>query len=103
MIRLLILYGHPKDPKAFLDHYYEKHIPIAKKMKGLKKWTVGKAVGMPDGKPSPYFYIADLYAESRAALEAILDSPEGRAAVADVPNFATGGVTFIYTDMEDVI
>jgi uncharacterized protein (TIGR02118 family) len=103
MIRLLVLYGQPKDPEAFLKYYYDVHVPIASRMKGLKKWDIGKALGTPGGEPSPYFYIADLYAESRQAMEAILESPEGRAAVRDVPNFATGGVTFVYTDVEEVI
>ena len=103
MIRLLILYGHPKDPAAFLKYYNEVHLPIASRMKGLKKWTIGQAVGTPDNGPTPCFYIAELFADSRAALEAVLESPEGRAAVADVPNFATGGVTFLYTEYQDVI
>ncbi|MBI3853352.1 MAG: EthD family reductase [Verrucomicrobia bacterium] len=103
MTRLLVLYGHPKDPAAFDKYYHEVHVPIARKMKGLKKWTIGKVTGMPDGKPSPYYYIADLYAESRAAMEAILATPEGRAAVADVPKFASGGVTFLWTEIDEVI
>ena len=103
MTRLLVLYGHPKDPSAFDKYYHEVHVPIAKKMKGLKKWTIGKVAGTPDGKPSPYYYIADLYAESRAAMEAILATPEGRAAVEDVPKFASGGVTFVWTEISEVI
>ena len=103
MIRLLVLYGHPTDPVAFDRHYEEVHIPIAKKMKGLKKWTIGKATSTPDGSPSPYYYIADLYMESREEFEALLASPEGQAAIADVPRYATGGVQFIYTDVQDVI
>ena len=103
MIRLLILYGQPKDPEAFLKYYNEVHIPIAKKMKGLKGWTLGKVIGTPGNQPTPYFYVADLVADSRSAMEAILESPEGRAAVNDVPNFASGGVTFVYTDFETVI
>ena len=42
-------------------------------------------------------------AESREAMEAILASPEGKAAVEDVPNYATGGATFLYTDIEEII
>jgi uncharacterized protein (TIGR02118 family) len=103
MIRLLVLYGHPKDPAAFDRYYSEVHIPLAKRMKGLKKWTIGKVQGTPDGKASDYYYIADLYAESREELEAILETPEGRAAVDDVPKFASGGVTFLYTEVEGVI
>ncbi len=103
MIRLLVLYGHPKDPAAFDRYYGQIHIPLAKRMQGLKKWTIGKVQGTPDGQPSEYYYIADLYADSREAIEAILATPEGQAAVADVPNYATGGVTFLYTQVDDVL
>lgn len=103
MTRLLVLYGHPKDPAAFDRHYHEVHIPLAKKMKGLKKWTVGKVMGTPGGQPSPYYYIADLYMESREEFERLLASPEGQAAVADVPNYATGGVTFLYTEIDEML
>ena len=103
MIRLLVLYGHPKDPQAFDQYYQEAHVPIAKRMKGLKKWTIGKVRGTPDGSPSPFYYIADLYMESREEFEELLASPEGQAAVADVPKFATGGVQFLYTEIEVII
>jgi uncharacterized protein (TIGR02118 family) len=103
MVRLLVLYGQPKDPAAFDKHYQEVHIPIARQMKGLKKWTVGKVTGTADGKPSPYYYIADLYMESRADFEQLLASPEGRSAIADIPNYATGGATFLYTEIEGLI
>ena len=103
MIRLLVLYGHPKDPQAFDKYYQEKHIEIAKRMKGLKKWTIGKVQGTPGGERPAFYYVADLYMESREEFERLLVSPEGQAAVADVPNYATGGVTFLYTEVEEVI
>lgn len=59
--------------------------------------------GNADGSPSSWYFIADLYAESREAFDKILASPEGEAAVADLANFATGGATFIYTEVEDLI
>jgi uncharacterized protein (TIGR02118 family) len=103
MVRLLVLYGQPKDPAAF-DRYYDAiHIPLARRMRGLKKWTIGKVIGTPDGTKSPYYYVADLFADSREEIEAILATPEGQAAVEDVPNYATGGVTFLYTEVEDVV
>ena len=103
MIRLLVLYGQPKDPAAFDKYYHETHIPIARRMKGLKKWTIGKVQGTPDGKPPPFHYVADLYMESRADFEQLLASPEGQAAVADVPNYATGGAMFLYTEVKDIV
>ena len=103
MIRLMVMYGHPKDPAAFDRYYQEVHLPIARKIKGFTRWTVGRVTGTPDGKPAPYYYFADLFAESRQAMEAILASPEGQAAVKDVPNFATGGVSFVYSDVAQIV
>ncbi|HVJ66780.1 MAG TPA: EthD family reductase [Caulifigura sp.] len=102
MTRLTVLYGHPDDPAEFDRYYHAVHIPIAKRMKGLKGWTIGKCVGAGGEKP-PYYMIVGLYADSRAALEAILESPEGQATIADLPNFATGGATFFYDDETVVI
>ena len=102
MYRLTVLYGHPDDPAEFDRYYREVHIPLAKTMKGVKGWTIGKCEPAEPGTQPPYYLIVGLYAESPAAMQAILDSPEGQATVADVPNFATGGVTFVY-DQEEVI
>ena len=103
MVRLLVLYGHPEDPEAFDRYYDEIHIPLAKRMQGMKKWTIGKVLGTPDGGMSDYYYVADLYADTREEIEAILATPEGQAAVEDVPNYASGGVTFVYTEVEEVV
>lgn len=102
MVRLTVLYGHPADPGEFDRYYREVHLPLASKMKGLAGWTIGKCESTDPEQPPPYYLIVGLYAESRAAMEAILASPEGQAAVADVPNFATGGATFMY-DSEQVL
>ena len=103
MIRLTVLYGHPDDPVEFDRYYRDVHIPRARKMTGLKGWTIGKCQAATPGETPPYYMIVGLYAESREAMEAILDTPEGKATVADVANFATGGVTFLYNDEEVMI
>jgi uncharacterized protein (TIGR02118 family) len=100
MYRLTVLYGHPDDPAAFDRYYRDFHIPLARKMKCLKGWTIGKCESAAEGEPPPYYMIVGLYADTRADLEAMLDSREGQAAVADVPNFATGGVKFMFDDEE---
>lgn len=103
MTRLTVLYGHPTDPAEFDRYYDEVHIPLAKKMQGLKGWTIGKCQAVSPAEQPPYYMIVGLYADSRADLEAILASPEGQAAVADVANFATGGATFFYNDEEVLV
>jgi uncharacterized protein (TIGR02118 family) len=102
MYRLTVLYGHPSDPAEFDRYYREVHIPIARKMRGLKGWTIGKAEAIDAAEKPPYYMIVGLYADSRAALESVLASPEGQATIADVKNFATGGATFLY-DREEVL
>ena len=103
MVRLLVLYGHPTDPVAFDQYYQDRHIPIAKQMKGLKKWTVGKVQVKPGEELPPYYYVADIFMDCREEFERLLATPEGQAAVADVPNYATGGVTLLYTEIEEII
>jgi uncharacterized protein (TIGR02118 family) len=103
MYRLTVLYGHPKDPAEFDRYYHEIHIPLANKMKGLKGWTIGKCEPAEPGTETPYYLIVGLYAETREDLQSLLESPEGQATVADLPNFATGGVTFMFNDEEVLI
>ena len=103
MIRLTVLYGHPDDPAEFDRYYYEVHVPLARKLPGLKGWTIGKCQSVNPAEQPAYYMIVGLYADSRADMEAILDSPAGKAAVADVANFATGGATFLFDDEEVLI
>lgn len=93
----------PEDTQAFTDYYMSTHIPIAKKMEELTGWNLtwvdhSENEGMP-----AIFLIADLYAKDRASMDAILASPEGQAASADVANFATGGAFFIFGDEQPVL
>ena len=98
MYRMTILYGTPTDPEAFRRYYYDTHIPIARRMKGLTGWNLSWI----DGEDSRYILVAELYAESADAMTAILDSAEGRAASADLDNFVTGTVEFLTGEEEQV-
>ncbi len=58
MAQLLVMYKTPRDAAAFDKHYVEKHIPIAKKIPGVRKYEVSKGpVATPAG-PSGYHLIA---------------------------------------------
>jgi uncharacterized protein (TIGR02118 family) len=88
MARLMVLYKTPKDVAAFDKYYFETHVPIAKKMPGLKKFEVNQGgVGSPAGDPGIH-RIAILHFDDVAAIQAAFASPEGQAAVADLGNFA---------------
>jgi uncharacterized protein (TIGR02118 family) len=50
---LVVMYKTPKDKAAFDKHYVEKHIPLAKKIPGVRKYEVSQGpVATPAG-PSP--------------------------------------------------
>jgi uncharacterized protein (TIGR02118 family) len=50
MAQLLVMYKTPKDAAAFNKHYDEKHVPIAKRLPGLRKYEVSQGpVATPAG------------------------------------------------------
>jgi uncharacterized protein (TIGR02118 family) len=88
MARLMVLYGTPKDAAAFDTYYFETHVPLAKKLPGLRKYEVSQGgVGSP-GDDSGVHRIAILQFDDMATIQAAFASPEGQATVADVKVFA---------------
>jgi len=102
MAELVVLYKTPKDKAAFDKHYYETHIPLAKKIPGLRKYAVSQGpVATPAG-PSPLHPIAILTFDGVADIQAAFASPQGQAAAADLPNFATGGAELHFFETREV-
>jgi uncharacterized protein (TIGR02118 family) len=102
MAQLVVMYKTPKDTAAFDKHYYEIHVPLAKKIPGLRKYEVSKGpVATPAG-PSGFHLVAVLTFDNVAAVQAGFGSPEGKAAGADVAKFATGGADMIIFDTSEV-
>ncbi len=102
MADLVVLYKTPKDPAAFDTYYAETHIPFAKKLPGLRKYTVSRGpVATPSG-PSNLHLIATLSFDDMAAIGAAFASPKGKATAADVPNFASGGVEMHFSETAEV-
>jgi uncharacterized protein (TIGR02118 family) len=101
MAQILVLYNAPADPAAFDRYYYQKHIPLAKKIPGLCSYLISHdPVQAPAGN-APHL-IAILSFGSMADVNAALASPEGQAAAADLPNFASGGATLLIYDTKAV-
>jgi uncharacterized protein (TIGR02118 family) len=102
MARLVVLYGAPKDAAAFDAHYFEKHVPLANTIPGLRRYEVSDGpVGTPGG-PAPYHLVAILTFDSVAAIQTAFASPEGQAAGADVASFATGGADMLIFETKEL-
>jgi uncharacterized protein (TIGR02118 family) len=94
-----VLYPQPDDRAAFDAYHDDIHVPIARGMAGLVRWTAHR-IDARDGELPPYHMIVQLSAPDRETLEKVLNSPAGKAAAADVPNFATGGAVFLFGEQE---
>ncbi|HEY1967665.1 MAG TPA: EthD family reductase [Pseudonocardia sp.] len=102
MYHVIISYGPPNDPVAFDEYHRRTHLPLAGRLPGLRRLTGGRCES-PDGDEPMACYLVELSFADRASALAALDSPVGRAAAADIVNFASGGATFVYRDDESVI
>ncbi len=100
MIKATLLYKHPTDPEAFEKYYQETHLPIAANMKDVEKLELTKFLSTQDAGKPEYYRMAELYFTDPMKMQSSMASPEGQAAVADLPNFATGGVTILVGSVE---
>ncbi|MGI9149624.1 MAG: EthD family reductase [Chloroflexota bacterium] len=78
MIRFLVLYQRPTDVPAFERHYLDVHVPLAKKLPGLRKYAVSRTVTAVRG-PKPYYLVAELEWDDMASLQRDFASPIGQA------------------------
>lgn len=102
MARLLVLYRTPRNTEAFDKYYQSVHIPLAKKIPGLKRYDISAGgAGSPAGE-SGIHLIATLHFDSVDAIKAGLDSPDGQAAAGDLANFADGGVDLYMFETTDL-
>jgi uncharacterized protein (TIGR02118 family) len=98
MAQLLVLYKTPADAARFDAYYRDTHAPLAKKIPGVRTYTVSTGTVATPAGPSPYHLIAELTFDSMAALQQGLGSPEGKAAAGDLANFAQAGVDLLMFD-----
>jgi uncharacterized protein (TIGR02118 family) len=95
MVKLVVGYGTPEDTAAFDEHYAGTHSPLVEKIPTLRRFEAGKILGTPEGATAPFYFLAELWFDSVEDLQAAMGSPEGQAAGADVPTFASGGATLM--------
>src|SRR6185369_12761385 len=91
MVKLVALYGTPTDSAAFDAYYRTTHMPIALTIPGLVRAETARILGTAESGEAPYYRVAELCFADMEQLKAGAASPEGRATLADLANFATGG------------
>ena len=102
MAKVVALYKKPADAAAFDAYYIGTHVPLAKKVPGLRHYAVNAGpVSTPQGD-SPYHLVAILSFDSAEALQHALSSPEGQATAGDLANFAQAGVELLIFESKEL-
>lgn len=99
MVKMVALYRRPDDPDSFMQHYRQVHLPLARRMPGLRKVEINHFF-QADGTKSDPFLMAEMYFDSREVMLASIRSPEGKASGKDLQSFAGSLVKIYFADVE---
>ena len=100
--QIIALYGEPDDAALFHRYYRDTHVPLAKQLPGLIRYELSTGAVSDFGGTSPYFMVATLTFGAKKDIHAAMISEIGEAVAADLKNFATGGVTVLIMESEEI-
>lgn len=101
MHKLIILFEQPVD-RIIFQQGWQHFLRLAEKMPGLRRETISRIEQMvfsPEG--SAYYMAHELIFDSRSALEAAIQSPEGEAAGQWLQRFTNGCVILMIAEHQE--
>ena len=99
-VKITINFSDPADPDAFVRHYVDVHVPLVNALPGLRHFEYGRAVTNFDGSPPDVFWSISMTFDDEAAMHAAFQSPEGKATMADMPNYAAGSMKSVVSEVQ---
>ena len=96
------MFGKPSDPQQFEKEYWEEHVPIAKQMPGLRKYSVHKVLPPPRGNAA-FYQIVELEFDNMESLKNATASPAGRESTRHGAKIATGGMTIMFVESKEAL
>lgn len=102
MPTITALYHAPANPEAFDAYFVNVHVPLVKRVPGLRAFEVSRGPVMSLQGVSPYHKVAHLRFDTMHSLKAAVVCKEGQEAAADLANFASAGLTVLVYDSEPV-
>ena len=88
MARMVVIYKTPKNLAAFDKHYFEVHVPLAKKLPGLRNYEVSTGTIVSPPGATGFHLIATLHFDDMGAIQQAFASEVGQACAADRLLFA---------------
>ena len=99
-LKITINFSDPADPEAFVRHYVETHVPLVEALPGLRAFEYGRAVTNFDGSDPDVFWVISMTFDDESAMHAAFDSPEGKATMADMPNYVAGTMKSVVSEVQ---
>lgn len=99
MIKLIALFRNSSEPAEFDKHYFEVHIPLVRKYPELRKLEVTRVTGAPIGE-AKFHLMAEMYFDTKDAMDAALASSEGKAVTRDIMSFAADVITVFHGEAD---
>ena len=99
---MLVIYEQPVDVAVFDEHYFNIHVPLAKRLPGLRRYAISRSPVEVRG-PKPYL-VAELDWDDMASLQADFASPLGRENARDASTLGAlcTGVRSILVELDDI-
>lgn len=99
-VKLTLIYANPVDPEEF-ERRYKEHKDLVAQVPDLLRAEYGKVFPKEDGTPTPRWRTADLYFADYDTAVAAFEHEQGMVVGRDAFDFATGGVEFVLSDVEN--
>lgn len=97
MVKLVLLFKHPRDEDAF-EEGYVRTLPLLEKMPGILRRQANMVLGGPFGA-SHYYRVLEFYFDSYEKMDAAMTSPQGIAAGRALMEYAGTIVDLIFVDV----
>jgi uncharacterized protein (TIGR02118 family) len=100
-VKIVFIYPRPKDEAAFEAAYKNVHIPLVEqKLKGMNRLVATKVLSSPLGESRTY-RIAEIHFPTMEALNASVESADGKEVVAHAASISTGGPPIVLVCEEE--
>lgn len=98
--KITLIFDNPTDPGAFESEFADL-VERARNVPGLLKMETSKVWPKEDGTATPAYRMIDLYFPDYEAANAPLGTPEAGAFFRRASELATGGMTGLFSDVEE--
>jgi uncharacterized protein (TIGR02118 family) len=88
----------PVDQVAFDEYFVASHQPLLLRVPHVEQMVINRIAGAASGE-STFYLIVELHFPSEQAMQEGLNSEQGQAMARDMGNFASGGVTVLFSQV----